>query len=60
MCTMKNAESGSIQYDPTEFQDGFTVQTLITIANFHGEEVAQLFFAPVVRIDVGNHPIPLL
>lgn len=41
-----------IQFDETEFQDGFTARSLLLIESLHGKEIANILDAPVVVIDV--------
>lgn len=41
-----------IQFDETEFQDGFTARSLLMIESLHGKDIANILDAPVVKIDV--------
>lgn len=41
-----------IDYDETEFQDGFTASSLLLIESFHGKDIANILDSPVVKIDV--------
>jgi hypothetical protein len=41
-----------IQFDETEFQDGFTASSLLLIESLYGKEVATILDYPVVNIDV--------
>jgi hypothetical protein len=49
-----------IEFDHTEFQNGLSAATLLLIAAFHGDEVAQSLDPEVVPIDVEHRPIPVL
>lgn len=41
-----------IEYDETEFQDGFTASSLLLIESIHGKEIANILDPPVVKINV--------
>lgn len=41
-----------IQFDESEFQDGFTTRSLLIIEHFHGKDIANILDSPVVKIDV--------
>lgn len=41
-----------IEYDETEYFDGFTAASLMAISSLLGEEVATLLYGVVVPIDV--------
>lgn len=41
-----------IEFDPTEFQHGLSAATLLLIAAFHGDEIAQSLDPEAVPIDV--------
>lgn len=49
-----------IEYDETEFQQGFTTDSLLAIERLLGKEIAVLLYGEVVSIHVGDHPIPIL
>ncbi len=41
-----------IQFDETEFQDGFTASSLLLIESIHGKDIANILDSPVVKVDV--------
>lgn len=41
-----------IQFDETEFQDGFTASSLLLIESIHGKDIANILDPPVVKINV--------
>jgi hypothetical protein len=44
-----------IQFDDTEFQDGFTARSLLMIESLHGKDIANILDSPVVKIDVDSN-----